>query len=167
MPPKRKRSGDDEKSNPENGSRKSYAYLKPSVRRIPEKTIKTKWTTLPEPVQDKVRDLFQSLERPVIVRQQNERKRIEAQSALRAVVHKYVYIVSDPLALACVQRSRSVPITHLLTHWNDSLGRRLPRMPFPPITKDSNFDYESALDEHVSPSSTMTRRVELTRCSVH
>lgn len=22
-------------------------------------------------------------------------------------------------------------------------------MPFPPITKDSNFDYESALDEHV------------------
>lgn len=22
-------------------------------------------------------------------------------------------------------------------------------MPFPPITKDSNFDYESALNEHV------------------
>lgn len=31
----------------------------------------------------------------------------------------------------------------------DSLGKRLPRMPFPPITKDSNFDYESALNEHV------------------
>ncbi|KAJ5444738.1 CENP-A-nucleosome distal centromere subunit CENP-Q [Penicillium daleae] len=116
MPPKRKRSGNEETSNPENDARKRYAYLKPTVRRIPEKTIKTKWTTLPEPVQDKVRDLFHSLERPVIVRQQNERKRIEAQSAVRAVVN--------------------------------NLGRRLPRMPFPPITKDSNFDYESALDEH-------------------
>jgi hypothetical protein len=116
MPPKRKRSEDEETTDPENDSHKSYAYLKPSVRRIPEKTIKTKWTTLPEPVQDKVRDLFHSLERPVIVRQQNERKRIEAQSALRAVVHKYVYIVSDPLALACDQRSRSVPIAHWLTH---------------------------------------------------
>ncbi|GLI75695.1 hypothetical protein PoHVEF18_003957 [Penicillium ochrochloron] len=116
MPPKRKRSGNEETRNSENDSRKSYAYLKPSVRRIPEKTVKTKWTTLPEPVQDKVRDLFHSVERPVIVRQQNERKRIEAQSAVRAVVH--------------------------------NLGKRLPRMPFPPITKDSNFDYESALNEH-------------------
>ncbi|OOQ88129.1 putative kinetochore protein fta7 [Penicillium brasilianum] len=116
MPPKRKRSGDGDTGNSDNDSRKRYAYLKPSVRRIPEKTIKTKWTTLPEPLQDKVRDLFHSLERPVIVRQQNERKRIEAQSALRAVVH--------------------------------NLGKRLPRMPFPPITKDSNFDYESALAEH-------------------
>ncbi|OQD75391.1 hypothetical protein PENDEC_c007G04163 [Penicillium decumbens] len=116
MPPKRKRPGD--KENLEDESNKRYAYLKPSVRRIPEKTIKAKWSTLPEPVQDKVRDLFHSLERPVIVRQQNEKKRIEAQSAVQAVVR--------------------------------NLGRRLPRMPFPPITKDSNFDYESALNEHQS-----------------
>lgn len=35
--------------------------------------------------------------------------------------------------------------------WLDttSLGKRLPRMPFPPSAKDANFDYESALDEHV------------------
>jgi kinetochore protein Fta7 len=30
-----------------------------------------------------------------------------------------------------------------------SLGRRLPRMPFPPVTKEVNFDYEAALNEHV------------------
>jgi kinetochore protein Fta7 len=88
MPPKRKRS--DEDADVE--SNKPYAYLKPSVRRVPEKTIKAKWSTLPEPVQDKVRDLFHSLERPVIVRQQNERKRIEAQSAVQAVVRKYVFV---------------------------------------------------------------------------
>ena len=116
MPPKRKRSGNEETTDPENDSHKRYAYLKPSVRRISEKTIKTKWTTLPEPVQDKVRDLFHSLERPVIVRQQNERKRIEAQSALRAVVHKYVTSLLIPFRWRANQCSRSVPSAHLLTH---------------------------------------------------
>lgn len=90
MPPKRKRSGDN--GNVEDESNKRYAYLKPSIRRVPEKTIKAKWSTLPEPVQDKVRDLFHSIERPVIVRQQNEKKRIEAQSAVQAVVRKYVFV---------------------------------------------------------------------------
>ncbi|CAG8285857.1 unnamed protein product [Penicillium olsonii] len=93
-----------------------YAYLKPQVRRVPEKTIKSKWAPLPEPVQENVREMFHSLERPVIMRNQNERKRIEAQGAVQAVVR--------------------------------NLNKRLPRMPFPPVTKDSNFDYESALNEH-------------------
>ncbi|KAJ5666700.1 CENP-A-nucleosome distal centromere subunit CENP-Q [Penicillium macrosclerotiorum] len=124
MPPKRKRSDEEQF---EDDSQKRFAYLKPQVRRVPEKTIKSKWTTLPDPVQDKVRDLFQSLERPVIMRQQNERKRIEAQGAVQAVVRKFVDTFENPIV---------------------DLSKRLPRMPFPPITKDSNFDYESALDEH-------------------
>lgn len=108
MPPKRKRpsdevsqNGDDNNhtdtntsSNKNNDKRnnardKRYAYLKPHVRQVPERTIKSKWSTLPEPVQDKVRDMFRALERPVIVRHQNERKRIEAQTAVQAVVKKY------------------------------------------------------------------------------
>ncbi|KAJ5645952.1 CENP-A-nucleosome distal centromere subunit CENP-Q [Penicillium lividum] len=113
MPPKRKRTDND---NAEDDTEKGYAYLKPQIRRVPEKTIKSKWTTLPEPVQDKVREMFHALERPVVMRQPNERKRIEAQSAVQAVVR--------------------------------NLGKRLPRMPFPPITNSGNFDYESALDEH-------------------
>lgn len=88
MPPKRKRANNDEGSDNE---AKRYAHLKPQIRRVPEKTINAKWTTLPEPVQDKVRDLFHSLERPVIMRNKNEQKRIEAQSAVQAVVRKYVY----------------------------------------------------------------------------
>ncbi|OJJ80520.1 uncharacterized protein ASPGLDRAFT_134461 [Aspergillus glaucus CBS 516.65] len=97
---------------------KRYAYLKSHVRNVPERTIKSKWSTLPEPVQDKVRDMFRALERPVIVRHQNERKRIEAQAAVQVVVK--------------------------------NLGKRLPRMPFPPATKESSFEYEAALDEHRS-----------------
>ncbi|KAJ9245390.1 CENP-Q, a CENPA-CAD centromere complex subunit-domain-containing protein [Paecilomyces variotii] len=118
MPPKRKRSNDADDDERDGGSNKQYAYLKPRVRHISERTIKAKWTTLPEPVQQKVLDMFRSLERPVIVRQRDERKRIEAQTAVGALVR--------------------------------NLGRRLPRMPFPPITKDTNFDYESAIDEHRS-----------------
>ncbi|ODM16106.1 hypothetical protein SI65_08540 [Aspergillus cristatus] len=144
IPPKRKRAShdanqdDDENDNNDTGAgtstsnkrtktekkttgtrdNKRYAYLKPHVRNVPERTIKSKWSTLPEPVQDKVRDMFRALERPVIVRHQNERKRIEAQAAVQAVVR--------------------------------NLGKRLPRMPFPPATKESSFEYEAALDEHRS-----------------
>ncbi|KAJ5407761.1 CENP-A-nucleosome distal centromere subunit CENP-Q [Penicillium cosmopolitanum] len=134
MPPKRKRASENDDEATES---KRYAHLKPQVRRVPEKTIKAKWTTLPEPVQDKVRDLFHSLERPVIMRNKNEQKRIEAQSAVQAVVR--------------------------------NLGKRLPRMPFPPITKDSNFDYESALNEHrglEAKLSTMNDSIDLLKSEI-
>lgn len=105
MPPKRKHASDEDSQGDHNNStsnsrsnnansntnarNKRFAYMKPHVRQVPERTIKTKWSTLPEPVQDKVRDMFRALERPVIVRHQNERKRIEAQAAVQAVVKKY------------------------------------------------------------------------------
>lgn len=111
MPPKRKRTNDGDENSQDDDSqqtntsnnrtkskgnnnastrKKRFSYLKPSVRQVPERTIKSKWSTLPEPVQDKVRDMFRALERPVIVRNPNERKRIEAQAAVQAVVKKYV-----------------------------------------------------------------------------
>ncbi|KAJ5973057.1 CENP-A-nucleosome distal centromere subunit CENP-Q [Penicillium vulpinum] len=133
MPPKRKHTGDDAQED----DSKRYAYLKPHVRRVPEKTIKSKWVPLPEPVQEKVKDMFHTLERPVIMRNQNERKRIEAQAAVQAVVR--------------------------------NLGKRLPRMPFPPITKDSHFDYESALNEHRSLEghlATMNDSVDLLKAEI-
>ncbi|KAJ5463937.1 CENP-A-nucleosome distal centromere subunit CENP-Q [Penicillium sp. IBT 31633x] len=133
MPPKRKHTSEDAQEE----DSKRYAYLKPHVRRVPEKTIKSKWAPLPEPVQEKIRDMFQALERPVIMRNQNERKRIEAQGAVQAVVR--------------------------------NLGKRLPRMPFPPISKESNFDYESALNEHRSLEAhlaTMNDSVDLLKAEI-
>ncbi|KAL1992775.1 hypothetical protein VTN49DRAFT_3531 [Thermomyces lanuginosus] len=65
---------------------KRYAYLEPRVRHIPERTIKSKWAPLPEAMQEKVREMFRMLERPVIVRHLDEKKRIEAQAAVSAVV---------------------------------------------------------------------------------
>lgn len=87
MPPKRKRSND---ADEQDKSSKRFAYLKPQVRQVSERTVKSKWTTLPESTQEKIRDMFKSLERPVIVRSHNERRRIEAQAAVQAVIRKYV-----------------------------------------------------------------------------
>ncbi|PYH90789.1 hypothetical protein BO71DRAFT_412325 [Aspergillus ellipticus CBS 707.79] len=136
MPPKRKHSSNGTEQD-SNARRKRFAYLKPQVRQVSERTIKSKWSTLSEPVQDKVRDMFRTLERPVIVRQQNENRRIEAQAAVQAVVK--------------------------------NLGKRLPRMPFPPVTKDSVFEYEAALKEHCALEATlatMTDSIDLLKTEV-
>ena len=118
MPPKRKRTSDGDSQNDHgnknthtntttnnkrnsNARDKRYAYLKPHVRQVPERTIKSKWSTLPDPVKDKVRDMFRALERPVIVRHQNERKRIEAQAAVQAVVKKYARILGEMCDQLC------------------------------------------------------------------
>ncbi|OJK00859.1 hypothetical protein ASPACDRAFT_42360 [Aspergillus aculeatus ATCC 16872] len=135
-PPKRKRASH-APDHDNNARNKRFAYLKPQVRQVSERTIKSKWSTLPEPVQDKVRDMFRALERPVIMRQQNESKRIEAQAAVQAVVK--------------------------------NLGKRLPRMPFPPVAKDSVFEYEAALKEHSSLETalaTMNDSIDLLKVEV-
>ncbi|CRG88945.1 hypothetical protein PISL3812_05980 [Talaromyces islandicus] len=97
-------------------STKPFASLKPRTQNVSKRTIKTKWSNLPDAAQEKVRAMFHTLERPVIVLQRDERKRVEAQAAVGAVVK--------------------------------TLERRLPRMPFPPMTKDATFDYEATLSEH-------------------
>lgn len=38
---------------------------------------------------------------------------------------------------------------HQLNRGSCSLGKRLPRMPFPPGTKEASFDYEAVLNENV------------------
>lgn len=96
MASKRKRTsnpGDDNNEDIDNTTRESkrFTWLKPQVKNVSKQTIKSKWSSLPEPVQSKVRDLFRSLERPVIVRQRDERKKIEAQVALGSVVKTYGY----------------------------------------------------------------------------
>ncbi|KAK2873746.1 hypothetical protein FQN49_002109 [Arthroderma sp. PD_2] len=62
-----------------------FTALKPRIRHINEETIKSKWTTLPDTTQEKVKQLFLSVELPVITRHRDEKKRVEAQSALATV----------------------------------------------------------------------------------
>lgn len=92
MPAKRKQGSDahDISANNEERPPKRFAMLKPRIRHIAEHTIKTKWITLPESAQNKVNELFHSVERPIISRYRDERKRIEVQTALAVVRRKYV-----------------------------------------------------------------------------
>lgn len=89
MPPKRKQANSHEPTSPENTKRSKNNdapfALKLRIRHINEETIKSKWTTLPDSTQEKVKQLFQSVELPVITRNRDERKRVEAQSALATV----------------------------------------------------------------------------------
>ncbi|KAL1954049.1 hypothetical protein VTO42DRAFT_1783 [Malbranchea cinnamomea] len=129
MPPKRKHRTDHDASDGEGSGReeppsKKLAMLKPRVRNIAESTIKSKWTTLPDSAQDRVTELLRAVELPVINRHRDERKKIEAQTALAAV--------------------------------RKNLGKRLPRMPFPPGTKDTSFDYEFILHENRALESQVT-----------
>ena len=61
--------------------------------------------------------LFQAVERPVMMRYHDPRRREEAQVALTPVLR--------------------------------TLRRKLPRMAFPPNTKEAHFNYESMLDSNV------------------
>ena len=95
MPPKRKHGSDAHDISAKKAERgvKRFAMLKPRIRHIAEHTVKTKWVTLPESAQRKVDELFHSIERPVITSHRDERKRIEAQSALATVRRKYVCVL--------------------------------------------------------------------------
>lgn len=73
-----------------NNNSKPFASLQPRTQNVSKRTIKSKWSNLPEAAQEKVRAMFRTLERPVIVLQRDERKRVEAQAALAAVIKKYV-----------------------------------------------------------------------------
>jgi kinetochore protein Fta7 len=100
MPPKRKRRAAEPSNDESDGGGSSssasagdtratkFAMLQPRVRKIPEHTIKSKWTTLPESAQERVKELFRSVELPVITKHRDERKRIEAQTALAVVKKK-------------------------------------------------------------------------------
>ena len=91
MPPKRKQpSAAHDSAHKEPREAKKFAMLKPRIRHIAEHTIKTKWITLPESAQKKVDELFHAVERPVITRHRDERKRIEVQTALATVRRRYV-----------------------------------------------------------------------------
>ncbi|EEQ31445.1 conserved hypothetical protein [Microsporum canis CBS 113480] len=91
MPAKRKQAGSNEPASPAKAKRSKpnnhppFAALQPRIRHINEETIKSKWTTLPDSTQEKVKQLFLSVELPVITRNRDEKKRVEAQSALATV----------------------------------------------------------------------------------
>ncbi|KAI9891978.1 MAG: hypothetical protein M1814_002173 [Vezdaea aestivalis] len=94
--------------------------LEPRIRRISKHVVDARWAPLLEAAQKQVKDLFASVERPVVMRIPEGKRRQEAQTALGSVLKR--------------------------------LNARVPRMPFPPTTKDTHFDFEKLLDLNLTPT---------------
>jgi len=58
------------------------------MRRVPQDVITTKWSALPHPAQEQVRELFAAAKRPVILSCRSEKRRKEAEVVLGTVVRK-------------------------------------------------------------------------------
>ena len=69
----------------ERQSRLRLAVLKPCLRYVHQDVIKDKWNVLPELLQDRIKQLFKSIERPVIASYRDDKKRIEAQVILSSI----------------------------------------------------------------------------------
>ena len=77
----------------------------------------------------------------MITSQGDEGRRIEAQVAVASITR--TYILSSFISPSIADKGHS-------------LGRRLPRMPFPPGTKEVHFNYEALLDSNVGRTSLST-----------
>lgn len=97
---------------------KKFQHLKPRTRNIPQDVVASKWVPPSQLVQQQVRELFKAAKRPVILSRRDDRRRLEAETILEAVVRK--------------------------------LEDQLPKMPFPPKTKDVHFDLEKLIERNVS-----------------
>ncbi|KAI9880693.1 MAG: hypothetical protein M1830_001326 [Pleopsidium flavum] len=105
-------------------SRKKFAILKTHIRHVPQEVVKERWDVVSEPVQDRIRELFKSVQKPVITGHGDERRRTEAQAAVGSVLR--------------------------------TLGKRLPKIPFPQSTKDVHFNFETILASNQALDSQIT-----------
>jgi kinetochore protein Fta7 len=71
-------------------SRRHFHYLRARTRHISQHTITTRWTTLPPPAQGPAKQLFRDIKRATVLQHArgDEKRRVEAEMALSAVVRK-------------------------------------------------------------------------------
>lgn len=86
-PTKRRRSSN---NNSTSTSRKHFHYLRARTRHISKNTITTKWTRLPPAAQSQIKELFRETKRATVLQSSrgDEKRRVEAEMALSAVVRK-------------------------------------------------------------------------------
>ncbi|KAI5289003.1 hypothetical protein KEM54_004577 [Ascosphaera aggregata] len=112
----------------EEARRKSFALLRPRVQYVSSRVIQNKWDALPIGVQDRVKDLLRSIERPAI------------SSATRWEVN------GNPDGKVAEQKR--VFAQDVIGDMRRRLIKRLPEMVFPPKTREADFDHEAALLEN-------------------
>ncbi|MCJ1367050.1 hypothetical protein MMC16_006182 [Acarospora aff. strigata] len=109
--------------------------MKPRLRNIPQEVVRSRWVVVSDPVRDSIWKFFKMIEKPIIMTRRTEKTRVETQVAVGSVLRTYV----KHIFLRC---------TSLLTLIPNSLKRQLPRIPFPPGTKDTHFSFETVLNSN-------------------
>ncbi|KAI9681494.1 MAG: hypothetical protein M1817_002778 [Caeruleum heppii] len=79
---KRRKVRDDRLDDDDGSVHHQFPTLQANVKRVPQHVVASKWAALPVPAQNRVADIFRAIERPVITRHKDERRRAEAQAAL-------------------------------------------------------------------------------------
>ncbi|KAI9751607.1 MAG: Cytochrome c oxidase assembly protein cox11, mitochondrial [Chaenotheca gracillima] len=66
----------------------NFTRLQPRTKRISEDVVRTKWVRPTPALQSRIRDLFKAAETPVLMSVKDEKRRIEAQTTLNAVIKR-------------------------------------------------------------------------------
>lgn len=74
-----------------------YQHLKAVTRRVSRQTIETKWGPLPPTCVDRIAKLLQDIQRSVLVHIHDEKKKIQATSALQGITRRLTAKVSRGL----------------------------------------------------------------------
>ncbi|KAI9741246.1 MAG: hypothetical protein M1834_002962 [Cirrosporium novae-zelandiae] len=123
-------SSNDPEEEQEPPRKKPYASLVPRTRYVTKDIISRKWKALSEPACQKIGEVFKLAARPVVIGMRDEKRRAEAQTVV-----------------GMMEKRWGVPYR---------LRKKLPRMPFPPTTKDDHFSYEAILNANHSLESQLT-----------
>jgi hypothetical protein len=125
----------DDNENPNPQSKPTYSHLRPKKRLIPEDQIQSEWRRLKPPAQEKVRDLLTTVKRGVV-------------STAGAGNEKKMQEADEAL-----------------DGFIRKLTGKIPAMPFPPKTREVNFDLDRLTEQGVSI--TTANMIDTDRHSAH
>ena len=116
----------------------SFASLQPGKRSIKSSTIIRKWSCATAAGQANVKAMLVSVQNQA---SRQSRQHLESDSGSHAAVRS--------LNQMCYHSTFPTILTLNDSNVDCSLQKRLPRMPFPPNTKEWHFDYEEILKRNV------------------
>jgi hypothetical protein len=114
----------------------SYQHLAEVIHRVSRQTIQAKWEPLPPSCIERVSDLLHDIQRPVVQRLGDERKRTQASTALEMVSRRLINKISKG------------------------------RLPFPPSSghrREDDLDFEKILDQSRDLESQLTLTLHANR----
>ncbi len=86
-----------DRDTPEGGEAPLYQHLQAVTRKVSRHTIDAKWEPLPSGCIERISQFLQDLQRPVVVRYNDERKKTQSSTALQMISRRLVSKVSKGL----------------------------------------------------------------------